>query len=101
MDDDKLKITLRQLGISLPPLTIKREDEIYYRQAEKAIPRILANYKEAYTELTDEQHLYMTLVHFAANMFCQLDNNETEPLVAQVKEAVRLIEEKLDVKAAS
>ena len=101
MDEDKLKINLNIVGCALPSIVIDRQDEYFYRQAAKAIPSVLAYYKEAYKGLSEQEHYYMALVHFAANMFCQLDNNETEPLVAQMKEAVRLIEEKLDVKAAS
>ncbi len=95
MVDDKLKIRLDLTGCSLPPIEVNREDEYYYRLAAKEIPKVLARYKEVYNELTDKEHYYMALIHFAANMFCQIDRNETKPFIDEMNKASSLIEQRL------
>lgn len=95
MDEDKLKINLNIVGCALPSIEIDRQDEYFYRQAAKAIPSILAYYKEAYKGLSEQEHYYMALVHFAANMYCQIDRNETKPFVDEMRRLTALIEDRL------
>lgn len=98
MDDDKLKINLDLAGCRLPSIVIRREDEYYYRQAAKAIPRILARYRETYKDLSDKEHYYMAMLHFAANMFYQMDRNDTAPFTDEMTAASDLISQRLNGK---
>lgn len=97
MNNDKLKIRLGISTCPLPVLEIDREDEPYYRMAAEAIPKILAKYQEKYKELPRDAHYHMAMAHFAANMFYLMDRNETEPFKSSIEEAIKDIENTLEL----
>lgn len=93
MDKDKLRINLDISSCLLPTLEIKREDEYYYRLAAKEIPKILAKYQEKYKTLSEKEHYHMAMLHFAANMFYQMEKNDTRPYEEEIKKAIKQIED--------
>ena len=75
MNNDKLQITLNILGTELK-LYIDRNEEAYYRRAEREINKIHSKYCSKYSAVKDHNKLTgMTLLHFAANLLYERDQS--------------------------
>lgn len=70
---DTLSITLK-LGGQILPMTIKRADEEFYRDAEKLINQRFSYYANTYPQLGNEMYLTMTALDIAV----QLKSTERE-----------------------
>jgi len=70
---DTLSITLK-LGSQILPMTVKREDEVFYREAEKLINQRFTYYANKYPKLGNE--LYLTMM--ALDVAVQLKSQENE-----------------------
>lgn len=70
---DTLSITLK-LGSQILPMTVRREEEIFYREAEKLINQRFTYYANKYPKLGNE--LYLTMM--ALDVAVQLKSQENE-----------------------
>lgn len=75
---DKLNIQLR-LGNELFPITVKREEEIHFRNAAKLINSKLDRYKATFPDQGNEKYMFMTLLDITVNFIKKEDKNDTEP----------------------
>ncbi|MBQ0021439.1 MAG: cell division protein ZapA [Bacteroidales bacterium] len=93
---DTLSITLKLGGRILPPMTIKREDEEVYRNAEKLINQRFSYYANTYPQLGSEMYLTMMALDIAV----QLKSAESSqgPLTDTIKQLVGEIEASLEQK---
>lgn len=91
---DTLSITLK-LGGQILPMTINREDEEFYREAEKLINQRFNYYANTYPKYGNDMYLMMTALEIAV----QLKSTEREanlgPLADSIKGLVADIEKSL------
>ncbi len=92
--NDTLSITLR-FGIWTLPMTIRREDEYAYRQAEILMKERYNYYTSNFKNQSTEMYLVMTLLDVAVQLKQQeirLDvtpiTNRLEPLLAELESAL-------------
>ena len=83
---DTLSITLK-LGGQLLPMTIKREDEEFYRDAEKLINQRFSYYANTYPQLGGEMYLTMTALDIAV----QLKSAERESILGPLTDAFKAL----------
>ena len=82
--DDTLSITLR-FGSWTLPMTIKRDEEYIYRQAEKLIKERFNFYTSSYPGQSSEMYLLMTILDIAVQSKRQESTNDAEPVFASVR----------------
>lgn len=92
--NDTLSITLR-FGIWTLPMTIRREDEYAYRQAEILMKERYNYYTSNFKNQSSEMYLVMTLLDIAVQLKQQeirMDvtpiTNRLEPLIAELESAL-------------
>ena len=92
--NDTLSITLR-FGIWTLPMTIRREDEYAYRQAEVLMKERYNYYTSNFKNQSSEMYLVMTLLDIAVQLKQQeirMDvtpiTNRLEPLIAELESAL-------------
>ena len=78
--DDTLSITLR-FGTWTLPMTIKRDEEYLYRQAEKLIKERYNFYSSSYPGQSNEMYLVMTILDIAVMSKRQETNYDTRPIM--------------------
>jgi len=78
--DDTLSITLR-FGSWTLPMTIKRDEEYIYRQAEKLIKERFNFYTSSYPGQTTEMYLVMTIVDIAVLSKQKETNYDVQPVL--------------------
>ena len=93
--DDTLPITLR-FGSLTMPMTIKREDEYVYRQAEKLIKERFNLYTMNYPGKNTELYLGMALVEIAVKYKQQETSFDTQPIVELLRPLLSEVEKALD-----
>ena len=93
--NDTLSITLR-FGIWTLPMTIRREDEYAYRQAEILMKERYNYYTSNFKNQSSEMYLVMTLLDIAVQLKQQeirMDvtpiTNRLEPLIAELESALK------------
>ncbi len=89
--DDKLKIHL-MVDNDRYPLTIKRDEEIYYRDAAKQIDNKLNKYRRLYPNFSTVKHWAMAALELAYENVVLKDRNDTGPYMEKLKQ----LEEDLD-----
>lgn len=89
--DDKLKIHL-MVDNDRYPLTIKRDEEIYYRDAAKQIDNKLNKYRRLYPNFSTVKHWTMAALELAYENAVLKDRNDTGPYMEKLKQ----LEEDLD-----
>jgi hypothetical protein len=94
---EKLTITLR-IGNNTVPLTINREEEIIYRNAERMINTKLNFYSEHYPGQGYEMYLSMGLLDIASGLVRNEMRNDTEPFTNSINALLEEIKETLDKK---
>lgn len=75
---EKFLITLR-IDNKPYPVTIRRDEEEVYREAERQINDKLNLYKERFPGLNDEQYLYMTLLDLGLRLVKAERRNDPAP----------------------
>ena len=78
--DDTLSITLR-FGSWTLPMTIKRDEEYIYRQAEKLIKERFSFYTSTYPGQNNEMYLVMTILDIAVMSKRQETNYDAQPVM--------------------
>ena len=78
--DDTLSITLH-FGSWTLPMTIKRDEEYVYRQAEKLIKERFNFYTSSYPGQNTEMYLVMTILDIAVQSKRQETNYDAQPIM--------------------
>lgn len=94
---DTLSINLR-FGTWTLPITVKREDEIFYRDAEKLIKERYNFYTNSYKNQSTELYLVMTLVDVAVRLQRQRGAMDTQPIADRLTPLLRELESALEDK---
>ena len=81
--EDTLSITLR-FGTWTLPMTVKREEEYIYRQAEKLIKERYSFYTSSYPGQSKEMYLVMTILEIPESVYDNL-LSEVEAAIADDK----------------
>ena len=89
--DDTLSITLR-FGSWTLPMTIKRDEEYVYRQAEKLIKERFSFYTSSYPGQNTEMYLVMTILDIAVQSKRQETTNNAEPVLQALKPLLSEVE---------
>ena len=91
---DTLKITLKLCGQNFS-IDAKRDEEIYYRDAEKLINKQFSYYANSYTGQNHAVYLLMTLIDIAVRYEkCRASGN-LEPIMGQLNNLISEINEAL------
>lgn len=94
-DHDTLSIKLR-LGTRTLPMTVKREDEILYRGAEKLMNERFSFYASRYPSLGAEMYLTMMALDIAVRLKAVERDNDPKPMMAALEALVSDVEQALD-----
>lgn len=89
-----LNITLR-LGSIVFPITIKREDEKLYHDAERLVNERLGYYATTYPKQPRETHLTMLALDLALALQRNADRNDTEPFKKSMTTLLKEIADQL------
>ena len=89
--DDTLSITLR-FGSWTLPMTIKRDEEYIYRQAEKLIKERFNFYTSSYPGQSSEMYLLMTILDIAVQSKRQETVNDSEPILQALRPLLSEVE---------
>ena len=95
--DDTLSITLR-FGSWTLPMTIRRDEEIFYRQAEKLIKERFGFYTSSYPGQSSEMYLVMTVLDIALQSKRQEAEGNAEPVLQLLRPLLAEVETALDKK---
>ena len=95
--DDVLSITLR-FGSWTLPMTVKRDEEYIYRQAEKLIKERFSFYTSSYPGQNTEMYLVMTILDIAVQNKRQEKEDNTEPILKRLQPLLSEVEAALDKK---
>lgn len=77
---DNLSITLK-LGTRVLPMTIRRSDEIFYREAEKLINNRFNYYASRYPSQGNELYLTMMALDVAVRLMRMEQESDPQPMV--------------------
>lgn len=93
MNDDKnmLNIQLRVADLYLP-MTIRREEEEYYREAAKRIDNLLNLYRDNFKEQSAERYMTMVALHLSVTAVKLERQNDTKPYKEKIEELTRVLE---------
>ncbi len=93
-NSDTLSITLK-LGSQILPMTVKREDEIFYRDAEKLINQRFTYYANTYPKLGNEMYLTMMALDIAVQLKSTERESNLGPVTDVLQNLIKDIEESL------
>ena len=89
--EDTLSITLR-FGTWTFPMTVKREEEYIYRQAEKLIKERYSFYTSSYPGQSKEMYLVMTILDIAVQSKRQETEGNAEPILERLRPLLSEVE---------
>lgn len=89
--EDTLSITLR-FGTWTLPMTVKREEEYIYRQAEKLIKERYSFYTSSYPGQNKEMYLVMTILDIAVQSKRQETEGNAEPILERLRPLLSEVE---------
>ena len=78
---EKFQITLKISGQNFP-ITIKRDEEIFYREAEKLINQRYNFYANSYPGQANTTYLLMTIIEIAVKLKQQESSGNLQPVMA-------------------
>ena len=97
---DTLSITLR-FGSWTLPMTVRREEEYVYRQAEKLIKERFNFYTSSYPGQKTEMYLVMTILDIAVKVKQQETSMDIEPITNRLEPLLAELESALEKKSES
>jgi len=97
---DTLSITLR-FGSWTLPMTVRREEEFVYRQAEKLIKERFNFYTNSYPGQSTEMYLVMTILDVAVKFKQQETSMDIEPIASRLEPLLAELESALEKKSES
>ncbi len=89
--DETFEIKLLIGGIYYP-LTIKRQDEVMYREAARRINSLLNRYRDHFPQLSDEKYYVMASLHIAMTNLMWENFNDTLPFKERIEELTKQID---------
>ena len=89
--DDTLSITLR-FGTWTLPMTVRRDEEYIYRQAEKLIKERYSFYTSSYPGQNNEMYLVMTILDSAVRCKRQEAEGDAEPVLELLRPLLAEVE---------
>lgn len=89
--DDTLSITLH-FGSWTLPMTIKRDEEYVYRQAEKLIKERFNFYTNSYPGQNTEMYLVMTILDIAVQSKRQEAEGDAKPILQLIRPLLSEVE---------
>lgn len=89
--DDTLSITLH-FGQWTLPMTIRRDEEYTYRQAEKLIKERFNFYSSNYPGQSTEMYLVMTILDIAVQSKQQESSNDAAPMLDRLRPLLQEVE---------
>lgn len=92
---DTLSITLKLGSYIFPPMTVKREDEIVYREAEKLLNQRYSYYANRYPRLGNEMYLAMMALDVAVQLKDMERSGNLEPVLGRLNALLQEVEETL------
>lgn len=93
-EQDKLSITLR-FGSWTLPMTVRRDEEIIYRQAEKFIKERFNFYTSNYPNQNTEMYLVMTILDIAVQLKRKESASDLSPALERLKPVLSELEKTL------
>lgn len=97
---DTLSITLH-FGSWTLPMTVRRDEEYVYRQAEKLIKERFNFYTNSYPGQKMEMYLVMTILDIAVKFKQQETSMDTEPITSRLEPLLAELESALEKKSES
>jgi len=91
---DTLKITLKLCGQNFS-IDAKRDEEIFYRDAERFINKQYSHYVNKYAGQNSTMYLLMTLIDVAVRYQKSKASGNLEPVMAQVNGLINEVSEAL------
>ncbi len=91
---DTLKRTLKLCGQNFS-IDAKRDEEIFYRDAEKFINKQYTHYVNTYVNQSSTTYLLMTLIDVAVRFQKSKASGNLEPIMAQVNGLINEVNEAL------
>lgn len=91
---DTFKIKLK-LGSATFPITIRREDELLYRDAEKLINQRYSFYANQFPHQTSETYLMMATIEIAVRLQVAETNGNLQPVMATLNGLINEVESAL------
>ena len=91
---DTLKITLKLCGQNFS-IDAKRDEEIFYRNAEKLINKQYTHYVNSYTGQSTAVYQLMTLIDIAVRFEKSKANGNLEPIMAQLNGLINEVNDAL------
>lgn len=88
---DNLSITLK-FGSWTLPMTIRREDEYAYRQAEKLIKERYSYYTSSYRNQSTEMYLVMTILDLAVKLKMNEIEADVKPITSRLEPLLEELE---------
>lgn len=95
--EETLSITLK-LGSRILPMTVRREDEILYREAEKLINQRFSYYATKYPQQGNEMYLTMMALDVALQLKTAERDADPQPVLQRLGSLVTEVEEVLQQK---
>lgn len=92
--DDKQNITIR-FGACDIPMTVRRQDEHLYREAEKLMKERFSFYTNNYKNQSKERYLIMSMLDIAVRLQYAMEANNDSILFEKLKPLIEDIEKKL------
>ena len=92
--DDSLRIHLL-IDNKRYPLHIKRDEELFYRNAAKQIDNKLNKYRSYYPDFSPARHWAMAALELAFENISMKDRNNTAPYQEKLKELTKEIEKQI------
>ncbi len=95
MDEKQNKMTIHVSvnGVKMP-LTIKREEEILYRDAEKQTKQCIEEFRKSYTQKSMEEILTLTAYQMAVWAETLKHLHSVEPLAEKIEELNSILEDR-------
>ena len=93
-DKEKLAIKLRVADTNLP-MTIRRDEEEYYREAAKRVDNLLNLYRGSFKEQGAEKYMAMVALHLSVAAVKLERRNDTQPYKDKIEELTRTLEDYL------
>ncbi|MCE2615735.1 MAG: cell division protein ZapA [Phocaeicola sp.] len=91
MDDNMLKINLL-IDNDNYPMRIRRNDEIFYREAAKQINYKLNRYRTLYPQMNDKRHWAMAALELAFESASLKSSTDVKPYEEKLEELTNLID---------
>ncbi|MBQ8594142.1 MAG: cell division protein ZapA [Bacteroidaceae bacterium] len=92
-DNDLMTIRIRIENEYYPMKNVRRDEEVFYREAAKRIEDNLNQYRDRFPNLDKEKYLTMIAFHMSLKAVRLEKKNDTKPYRDKIEELTRTIED--------